>query len=333
MSAIFIKKSFLIVLANASLVLASQNLLCQKAFADNKSITIHTTTPARAPIRHTPVERGHTVHRASIGIATLHVYTKVTDLKSDSLFRHLLRQAVGADSPDSNPDAQQRTAAELNLDINETMTASLIRKDKFDLDQMADIEDINEGHIVLGNLTKDNIFHLSSGNALFLPKRDIIVLTDLGEIHISAGSMVGILKPAPDIVSIYDLEDGGGKKVSIKVDNELLTLSPGKHMVLSKQVDEFEKVNPAHRIAYRRLEHKTLPDGIHVYTTEFSISSAVLHIKPLQNILLSDDKEDRKLTSRILKNFVILEDVFGGTEPYKMPASIVAPVKISTNLN
>jgi hypothetical protein len=273
--------------------------------------------------------RTHANHRASTAVATLRVYTKVSDLKSDSLIRNLLKSAVSADSPDNNPDANSRTAAALNLDVNETMAANLFRQDKFDLDQL---EDMDKANIILGNLTHDNMIHLAKGNALFAPKKDIIVITELAKIHIGAGSMVGVLRPNPDTISVYDFEDGGSKKVTITVGNESLPLAPGKNLILSKEADEFEKINPAHRIAYRKLETKKLKSGFYVYTTEFSISSAVLHVKPLQNILLSSDPADRKIADRLLKNYVILEDVFSSNEPYRMPASIVAPVKISSKI-
>lgn len=320
----FAKQNFISILTNAILMLLAQNLLCQASFADTKSMTTVSTKSSPKPPK--PEPRIHAIHRSSITIATLRGYTKVSDLKNDSLIRRLLRDAFGADSPDSNPDAEERTAANLNLDVNETLTASLIRENKFDLEQMEDFEKEN---IILGNLTRDNIFHLSKGNALFIPRKDIIVMTDLAEVHIGADSIVGVLKPNVGVVSIYDLEDAGNKKVSVKVGSETIKLSPGKHLILSKGADEFEKINPAHRIAFRRLETKTLPSGIHAYTTEFSISSAVLHMKPLQNILLSNNPEDRKIAARLIKNFVILEDVYGDNEPYKMPASIVTPVKIS----
>jgi hypothetical protein len=95
----------------------------------------------------------------------------------------------------------------------------------------------------------------------------------VGEIRISANSIVAVLKPTDGLVSIYDLEDTGGKSVSVKTGKDLLILSPGKHLVLTKEAKDFDKINPAHRIAYRKLEHSTLRSGIHSYSTEFSMSS------------------------------------------------------------
>ena len=324
-------KSALLTKPTFCLSISIFSLFClPSSAASTSSMSAKTTIkPATAPAKPVDTHKDtRAPHRASTAVATLHVYTKVSDLKGDNLVRQLLKSAVGADSPDNNPDVDTKSAARLNLNINETLAANLFRQNTFDIDQ---IEDIDKETFVLGNLTGDNRIHISKGNALFAPKKDIVALTDLAEIHIGGGSLVGILRPSPDVVSIYDLEDTGNKKVTIKVNDESLTLSPGKSLIISKEVREFEKINPAHHIAYRKVEAKKFKSGLHAYTTEFSISSAILHVKPLQNILLSNNPEDRKIADRLLKNYVILEDVFSNNEPFQMPGSIVTPVKISSN--
>ncbi len=320
------EQTIIAILPNITALLINCNSACPPALAASTDHLTHMSVKSE-PVRRAPdIKRAPNTRRSSTGIATLRLYNKASDLKSDSLFRRLLKSAVGADSPSSNPDTE-KTAAALNLDVNETLSANLFRQNKFDLQQLGDID---KNNFVLGNLTHDNVIHLAKGNALFVPKKDIVVLADLAEIHIGAGSMVGVLRPNSDIVSIYDLEDSGSRKVNIKVGKESISLVPGKNLIISKEANEYEKLNPARRIAYRKLETKKLQSGFYAYTTEFSISSAVLHVKPLQKILLSDDSEDRKIANRLLKNYVILEDVFSNSEPFKMPATIVQPVKISS---
>jgi hypothetical protein len=311
--------------ANIVFFLLAPNLLYQPVYAATQTkAPVVSKTPK---VVDKPADIKSASRKASTAVATLRVYTKASDLKIDTLIKSQLKSAFSADNADNNPDANNRTAAELNVDINETLAANLFRQAKFDLNEL---DNIDKENFILGNLTHGNVIHIAKGNALFVPKNNIVVLADLADIHIGAGSMVGVLRPSPDIVSIYDLEDTGSKKVSIKVGDETIALSPGKNLIISKEKNEFEKINPAHRIAYRKLESKKLKSGFYAYTSEFSISSAVLHVRPLQNILLSNDPEDQKIANRLVKNYVILEDVFGNGEPFKMPASIVAPVKISS---
>ncbi len=274
------------------------------------------------------------LHKSSIPIATLHVYTKTDEMRNDGMLRELfkLQSAVSADNPFSAAGIENERAGDINLAIAENLAASVIRKHSFDTEEL---DDLDKEYIVLGPNSHQNFFDLTSGNALFEPKKNIIVSTNLGEISIGAGSIVCILKPEPGVVSIYDLHDASGKNVCIKIGTEILTLSPGKQITLSNQTKEeleFEKITPARRIAYRKLQQSSLQSGTKVYSSEFSIPSAMLHIKPLQMMLLSDNKDDRKIADELIKDFVILDDLSAGSEQYKMPTKPEF-TKISTKLN
>jgi hypothetical protein len=273
------------------------------------------------------------LHKASVGVATLGIYNKVDQLRMDPFTAALInKSAVGADSPFGTQDFASERAGLANIDIAENFAASLIRADRFNLEQLSGID---QDGIVIGSNCHDNVIDLSKGNAIFAPHKDILVLTDLAEISIKAGSLVCVFKPEPGVVAVYDLHDSGSKKITIKTKDEILSLLPGKEIILSnrsKAEAEFEKINPAHKIAYRKLEQRDLPSGTKVYSTEFSIPSAFLYVKPLREILLSDNKEDRKIADHLLKNFVILEDVFGNeAEPYKMPRPLEMN-RISSNV-
>lgn len=312
-----------------SVLLASLSMPGSGAFAETRSMGLSQLSHSQ-PVAHTIANtiKTHGIHHASTTVATLRVYTKASDLKTDNIIRHELKSAFSADNPDSNPDVENEAAA-LNLNINETMIANLFRQEKFDLDQL---DDMDKGNVLLGNLTRDNIVHLAKGNALFQPPKDITVITDIANIKIAGGSLVGVLRPNDDTVAVYDLEDPGANKVKVQFGKESLSLIPGKSVVVSKQPGDFEKITPARRIAYRSLASGKTESGLYVHTSDFSISSAILHMKPLQNILLSEEPEDKKIASRLLKNFVILQDVCTASEPYKMPVKHGgSPLRISSN--
>lgn len=319
-----------------------QGGFCQRAGAANTGsssrMTKMTSTQTSTSVvtKETSDRRSDStgLHKASIGVTTLHIYTKADQLRTDALFRELLRlqSAVSADSPFSAAGNENERAGDSNIDLAENLAVSVIRKHNFDNEELADLD---KECIVLGPHSHQNIFDLTKGNALFEPRKNIVVTTDLGEISIGAGSIVCILKPEPGVISIYDLHDDGGKRVSVKIGSEILTLSPGKQVTLSNQTKQelaFEKITPGRRIAYRKLQQRDLESGTKVYSSEFSIPSAMLHIRPLQRMLLSDNKDDRKIADQLIKNFVILDDLFNESEPYKMP---IRPelTKISERLN
>jgi hypothetical protein len=248
--------------------------------------------------------------------------------RTDSIVRKLLGSAPGSDSPDGTPGVESERAAASNLNLYEVIAASFIRSHQFDKERL---KDLDTTEVVMGPQSHQNVFHLTHGNVLFAPKRDIEVLTDLGNIHIAAGSVVCVMKPTDGTVSIYDLDDSGKKRVAIQLANELLTLVPGKQLIITnQQAKQFSEVNPSPHIHFRKAVQTTTQSGLKVHTVEFSIPAAILTLKPLRKMLLSGDPADRKLTNRLIKTVVILEDLFTDSEPYRMCETPLVN-KISSN--
>ncbi len=223
-------------------------------------------------------------------------------------------------------------SSRLSLGTQEIIAASLIRESSFESDQL---DRIDLHHVASGPLSQENTFHLTSGNALFTPKKDIVVITAFGRVCIGSGSAVCILKPEPGVVAVYNLHSGNGKKVSVEIGQQCLSLFPGVQATICYQVCDFETVNPAKRIAYRNLQGKDLPAGIRVYSAEFSIPSAIEHISPLRSILSSNNKDDQKLADLILKDFVIADQLADTDVPYTVaqePAPEASPT-ITANVH
>lgn len=311
----FTKQSAIIAIIAAVI---APDLICLPAHCLVTSTAKSQDATSKAEPKPQPKPQPKPTHRSSVTVATLHLYGKVDDIRVDGALRHLLKSAFNPDSPFDTPDVENLTAATVNLDIAENLAASLIQQAKFD-DQQLKL--LDQSYITIGNLSRQNILHMTKGNAIFAPEKNIIVLTDLAEIHIGSGSVVCLLKPAADIISVYDLHDSAKKKVYIKSKESIIRLSPGKQITLCQDAPEFEKVNPARRIAYRSLKKSTWQSRLTVYSTEFSVPSAILHIKPLQTILLSQDKKDKRFTDKLLKDYIIRENITEPSEPYKMPVT------------
>ena len=299
------------------------------AFAQKQTIQIvantHTSSPTTQRDTSTVHDRSHDVtglHQTSTITVTVRV---PTSLDSARLILHRLRSALGSDSPDDRPDMQDELAATSNIDIAETIAASLIQETKFDNE---DLKKIDRSNIIIGNQSRQNKLHLTSGNALFTPNRDITVLTEIGEIDIARGSTVFIMKSASGLVSVYDLHDTGNSKVVIRAGNNRLKLSPGMQITLCNSLDQFKQANLGYLIPHRKLQREVLSAGLNVYSGGFSIQCAIVRIQPLRNRLLSADKSNYKETNRLLKDFVILRDLSQGSPPFEIPNK-VTPTKIS----
>ena len=84
-------------------------------------------------------------------------------------------------------------------------------------------------------------------------------------------------------------------KVSVDIGGQSVILPAGVHVTICYEGSEFTAINPARQIAYRNLKVKELPHGICLYSTEFSIPSAIAHITSLQSMFSSNDKERTKI--------------------------------------
>jgi hypothetical protein len=162
-----------------------------------------------------------------------------------------------------------------------------------------------------------NYWRLQQGNVLFTPKSDIIVGTQEGDVHIPAGSAVFIMETGND-VAVYDLHDSRTGSIKIVAGKRLLTLAPGRQVVLTRRLDDkFEEVNPGNRIGFRKHKDVVLGEGIKAHVSEFSIPSAVATVAPIKKLLASNRPQDRKLVNQMLTNAVILSEMTAAVGPYR----------------
>jgi hypothetical protein len=172
---------------------------------------------------------------------------------------------------------------------------------------------IQEG-IQLKHPTAENHLNLDKGNVLLSPDKDIVVGTHEGNIHMAAGAIAFIMESGNDVV-IYDLRQSGPKQINIVVGKNELTLHPGHMMVLTREhVTDFEDIDTeCHMISYRGAQQIPLTHTeVKAFAAEFSIASAIITIKPLNELIASESKDDHVVLEKIIKGAVMLND-FSGT--------------------
>ncbi len=162
-----------------------------------------------------------------------------------------------------------------------------------------------------------NVMHLQNGNIVLAPASDIIATTDLGIIHVAAGSVVFVMK-TNDSLCLFNLVDAHTGDVSIVSNKQKITPLLGMQVLLTKHDHpDFELLSPANLIGYRGLQQHDLGAGITAFTSEFSHISALAQVKPLHHLVHSSDSRARKLGQTLLRNAAIVAQVKGGQQPYK----------------
>ncbi len=174
-----------------------------------------------------------------------------------------------------------------------------------------------EGIVLLGD-TSGNSFGLEQGNMVFAPAQDIVVHAGESTIIVPAGAVVFVMKTADD-VAVFDLHQSKESAVHIVADKKLITLDPGRLVVLTKQsARDFERtVGPYRWIGYRNPREEDINSELKAFGMDFSIPSALTNVIPLKNMLSSDNRLDRVTIEKVLKNSALLGELTNGAGPFR----------------
>ncbi|MBA4079254.1 MAG: hypothetical protein C0508_29770, partial [Cyanobacteria bacterium PR.023] len=174
-----------------------------------------------------------------------------------------------------------------------------------------------EGIVLLGD-TSGNSFGLEQGNMVFAPTQDIVVHAGETSIIVPSGAVVFVMKTAGD-VAVFDLHQSKESAVHIVADKKLITLDPGRLVVLTKQsARDFERtVGPYRWIGYRNPREEDINSELKAFGMDFSIPSALTNVIPLKNMLSSNNQLDRVTIEKILKNSALLGELTNGAGPFR----------------
>ena len=180
-----------------------------------------------------------------------------------------------------------------------------------------DIAKLAEEGILLGD-TSGNSFGLEQGNMVFAPAQDIVVHAGESTIIVPSGAVVFVMK-TPNDVAVFDLHQDKESAVHIVADKKLITLDPGRLVVLSKQsARDFERtVGPYRWIGYRNPREEDINSELRAFGMDFSIPSALTNVIPLKNMLASNNRLDRVTIEKVLKNSALLGELTNGAGPFR----------------
>lgn len=163
---------------------------------------------------------------------------------------------------------------------------------------------------------ENNVLNLQAGNIVLAPGRDITVTTELGIIYIARGAVVFVMKTG-DSLCVYDLADARTGDVMVVSNKQKISAIPGLQLLLTHQVHPaFGMINPGKQIGYRAVRQQNLGSGITLFTSEFSIFSALSKVKPLSQLSRSNDPNAKKLGRLLLRNAAIAGALNGNKPPY-----------------
>jgi len=170
---------------------------------------------------------------------------------------------------------------------------------------------------VAKNVGSGRLMTLKRGTVLFVPSVDTMITTPFGKIKIDAKSLVLVMSFANG-VAVYDLDDLHAGAVRITAAGSTLSLSPGRHAVITPDsVKAFEQVNPAQLIGYRNITSHRLGAGIKAFTAEFSVPCAVSAVLPLKQLMNCTHPNARRVTGHMLKTAAVVMQMNSASGTYQ----------------
>jgi hypothetical protein len=169
---------------------------------------------------------------------------------------------------------------------------------------------LGNGSIRLGTETAGNVIDIDQGNLLLAPDQDVVVKTHEGTLHVAHGSIAIVMESGHD-VSVFDLHDAHPHAVRFMVGKRVITLFPGRQLVLTRQENpSFDSVNPSPLIPTRHPSCSKI-DGITAYIAEFSIPAAASRFIPLIDLMRAGTPDNKRMADSICKTSAILAQLSG----------------------
>lgn len=168
-----------------------------------------------------------------------------------------------------------------------------------------------EATLDLVNLTREPVdvnfdpelakYDLDGGHVLVRPEKPTTVTTDEGEITVGKGCVAVVLKTA-DGVTVLDLYDQHKSTVLVRTGDEVISMTPGMQVTLTKHpTKSLKELHPAPFVGHRNLRQIRAADGTRVFMADYSMFSAVAHMKRIRDLAKSKNEEDRQLFAKIMK--------------------------------
>lgn len=147
---------------------------------------------------------------------------------------------------------------------------------------------------------------MNSGSAVFAPTCNMTVSTPHAEIAIAADSVV-LVVAGSNGTSIYDLHDSKKQAITASFAGQTVALSPGRHaMVCADETRSYADANLAELILHRGMKTAKTTRGGSLFTSEFSVNSAIDCVPALRNLMASKDPASAKVAQKLTKTQAVI---------------------------
>jgi hypothetical protein len=103
------------------------------------------------------------------------------------------------------------------------------------------------------------------------------------------------------------LDDSRNADVTVQVNGNVFSLKAGKHLLITDKLNQtFAQINPVVGIGHRNFMIDNIASGLRVYTSDFSIPTAIETISPLNELMSSSNPQAVRITTHMLKTIAYI---------------------------
>lgn len=161
------------------------------------------------------------------------------------------------------------------------------------------------------------VTELKPGHSVFAASQDTELLSPFGKVKLKEGSLVLVSKHSSGL-SIYNLHDNRKDSVSVEIQGQRYCLAPGQHLTIaSSKTSDFAAVNALEAISHRSLKSQTIEHGMSIFTSEFSVSTAIDSVSSLKNITSSSNPQIKRIKDKMIKTAAVLMYLGGSQSDFQ----------------
>ncbi len=167
-------------------------------------------------------------------------------------------------------------------------------------------------------LSEDAMSIGGKGAVVFTPTQDLDLTTPHGLLSIKKDSIVLVIFDHQSM-SIFNLHDIRQNSVSWSDSrsSKVVQLRPAQHLSVSTaDAKDFCLVNPVESFEYRGIRRAQLSHGHSVFTSEFSLPTALRYITPINRCFASKGKTEKRMSTNLLKTTAILAHLDSSSEDF-----------------
>lgn len=158
---------------------------------------------------------------------------------------------------------------------------------------------------------------LSGMSRLFAPSQTTDVKTEFGTVTVHPGAIV-VIAGTDKAAVVYNLHEAKTGDVVVNAGTRHIPVRMGEHTaVTDSSVRMYTGINPPTGVTHREIERGDLGNGFAVFSSEFSIVSALNNLKAVSALKNSANPSERRLYQRLLKDAAILMQTGGARGAYR----------------